>query len=173
MSRRDALILVDVQNDFCPGGALAVQNGDEVVPVLNRYIARFLDVGLPIFATRDWHPVKTSHFKAYGGIWPVHCVQHTEGAKLVPNLQLTRINKVFPKGTEAEIDSYSGFFDNGHLKATGLGAYLKAKKVIEVYVLGLATDYCVKHTALDARALGFRQFNGNTHFGGQVLVIIA
>jgi nicotinamidase/pyrazinamidase len=162
-----ALILVDIQNDFLPGGALAVPHGDEVIPVANR-VQRAFEL---VVATQDWHPADHGSFAAthpgrnvgeratLGGLpqvlWPVHCVQHTRGAELAAALDTTRLARVFPKGTEPEIDSYSGFFDNGHRKATGLGDYLRARGVTEVFVLGLATDYCVKATALDARQLGF------------------
>jgi nicotinamidase/pyrazinamidase len=162
-----ALILVDVQNDFLPGGALPVPEGDAVVPVANRVQAA-VDL---IVATQDWHPANHGSFAAnhphrkpgevieLGGLtqvlWPVHCVQNTGGAAFAPGLETRRITRIFPKGTDAEIDSYSGFFDNGHKQATGLGDYLRARGVTDVYVLGLATDYCVKATALDARDLGF------------------
>src|SRR5271166_1222118 len=163
-----ALIVVDVQNDFLPGGALEVKSGDKILPVANRLISEFKLV----VATQDWHPANHGSFAAnHPGkkpgdvvklsklpqvLWPVHCVQNTRGAEFAPSLMLNRVNRVFKKGTDASVDSYSGFFDNGHLRATGLGEYFKEKKVTDVYVLGLATDYCVKFTALDAVDLGFR-----------------
>jgi nicotinamidase/pyrazinamidase len=163
-----ALILVDIQNDFLPGGALAVPEGDAVVPVANRLQAAFPLV----VATQDWHPANHGSFAAsHPGkkvfeqvllqgleqtLWPAHCVQHTPGAALAGGLGQGRIAKVFQKGTDAGIDSYSGFFDNGHRKSTGLGEWLKEQGVDEVFVCGLATDYCVKFTALDAARLGFR-----------------
>ena len=163
----EALILVDIQNDFIPGGALAVPGGDEVVPLVNRLQARF---GL-IAATRDWHPPDHGSFAAnhpgkspgdsveLGGLrqtlWPVHCVQNTPGADFAPGLNRDRWARVVFKGTDATIDSYSGFYDNGHRKATGLGDYLRREGVRTVFVAGLATDYCVKFTALDAQTLGF------------------
>jgi nicotinamidase/pyrazinamidase len=163
-----ALVLVDLQNDFLPGGALAVPSGDAVIPLANQAQGSFKLV----LATQDWHPVNHKSFAANhaGGkpgqsimlkkirqtLWPVHCVQHTRGAELVPGLSLARVNKVFRKGMDAEVDSYSGFFDNGHEHATGLHEYLREKKVTDVYILGLATDYCVKFTALDAIELGFK-----------------
>jgi nicotinamidase/pyrazinamidase len=166
----NALILVDIQNDFLPGGALPVPNGDAVVPLANQLQGAFQVVA----ATQDWHPANHTSFAAnhpgrHPGevvqlkkrpqtLWPAHCVQNTRGAEFAPGLRLNRVNKVFKKGIDAEIDSYSGFFDNGHLRATGLGEFLKAKKVTEVYVAGLATDYCVKFTALDAVELGFRTY---------------
>jgi nicotinamidase/pyrazinamidase len=163
-----ALILADIQNDFLPGGALAVLDGDAVIPVANR-----LQTAFPlVIAIQDWHPANHGSFavnhpgrKVFEQIdlnglpqtlWPVHCVQGTSGAELAAALERDRIAKVFPKGTDPGIDSYSGFFDNGHRKATGLGNWLKAKGVAEVFVCGLATDYCVKFTALDAVGLGFR-----------------
>src|SRR5690349_4234406 len=162
-----ALILVDIQNDFLPGGALAVPRGDEVIPVANR-VQRAFDL---VVATQDWHPANHGSFAAshpgrkpgelakLGGLpqvmWPVHCVQGSPGAAFATALDTSRVARVFPKGTDVGIDSYSGFFDNGHKKATGLGDFLRTRGVTEVYVLGLATDYCVKATALDARQLGF------------------
>ena len=146
---RQALILVDIQNDFCPGGSLAVGEGDLIVPIVNELQKRF-DL---IVATKDWHPVGHSSFET---LWPPHCVQGTQGAEFVPALDTTRIARTFLKGTDMEVDSYSGFFDNEHRRATGLGDYLKAQGITDVVVVGLATDYCVKYTALDALALGFR-----------------
>jgi nicotinamidase/pyrazinamidase len=163
-----ALILVDLQNDFLPGGALTVPEGNAIVPVANRLQAAFPLV----VATQDWHPANHGSFAAnHPGkkvfeqielnglpqtLWPVHCVQGTLGAELAPGLQRERIAKIFPKGTDAGIDSYSGLSDNGHRKSTGLGEWLKAKGVTEVFVCGLATDYCVKLTALDAAQFGFK-----------------
>jgi nicotinamidase/pyrazinamidase len=163
----EALLLVDIQNDFCTGGALAVPDGDAVVPVANALGSRFER----IVATQDWHPPSHLSFAVnHAGkepfelteldglpqvLWPPHCVQGTAGAEFHPALARGRIQRVFQKGTDPRIDSYSGFFDNGHRKATGLGDYLKSLGVTELVVLGLATDYCVKWTALDARELGF------------------
>ena len=163
-----ALILVDIQNDFLPGGALAVSEGDAIIPVVNQLQERFS----LIVATQDWHPAQHGSFAAnHPGhqpgeqidlhglpqiLWPVHCVQGTPGAAFAGSLDRRRVAEVFPKGTDPEIDSYSGFFDNGHRKATGLAAYLRAAGVDEVYITGLATDYCVKFTALDAIGQGFR-----------------
>ena len=163
-----ALILVDIQNDFCTGGALAVPQGEAVVPIANRLMS-LADV---VVATQDWHPADHGSFAAnhpgrklfeladLGGLpqvlWPAHCMQWTGGAQFHPELDTRRITRVFPKGTDPEIDSYSGFFDNGQRKATGLGDWLKAQRVEEVLVCGLATDYCVKATAIDAARLGFR-----------------
>jgi nicotinamidase/pyrazinamidase len=162
-----ALILVDIQNDFVPGGALAVSEGDRVVPVANE-LQKHFDL---IVATQDWHPAGHGSFasqhsgKHVGDIielsglpqvlWPDHCVQRTNGAAFHPQLDMSRVAKIFQKGADPEIDSYSGFFDNGHRRGTGLAEYLKGERVTEVFVCGLATDYCVKFTALDARQLGF------------------
>lgn len=167
MSKR-SLIIVDVQNDFCPGGALAVPDGDKVVPFINKLQSDF-DV---VVATKDWHPANhgsfaTSHegkkpqdIVRLGGLpqilWPDHCIQGTEGAEFVKDLDISNVSKIFEKGTDPEIDSYSGLYDNGHKKATGLSEYLKEQGVDEVHIAGLATDYCVKFTALDARQDGFK-----------------
>ncbi|CAN5294556.1 bifunctional nicotinamidase/pyrazinamidase [soil metagenome] len=162
-----ALILVDLQYDFMPGGALAVARGDEVVKIARRMVPHFATV----VATQDWHPPHHGSFasshpgtKPYdlgtlGGVpqvmWPTHCVEGTHGAELHADLDRARVTEVFRKGTDPTLDSYSGFFDNGHKKATGLAEWLKARWIEQVYVLGLATDYCVKFTALDAKSLGF------------------
>ncbi len=164
------LILVDIQNDFLPGGALAVNHGDEVIAVANALQPHFDHV----VSTQDWHPPNHGSFAAnHEGrnpgelidlhglqqvLWPVHCVQESRGAEFADTLDTSRVAKVFVKGTDPQIDSYSGFFDNGKRKATGLGAYLKDLPATSVYVMGLATDYCVKFTALDAHELGFATF---------------
>jgi nicotinamidase/pyrazinamidase len=163
----EALLLVDIQNDFCAGGALAVPDGDAVVLVANALGPRFARV----LATQDWHPPSHLSFAAnhigkkpyelseLDGLpqvlWPPHCVQGTRGAEFHPALERAHLERVFQKGTDERIDSYSGFYDNGQRKATGLGDYLKSAGVTDLVVLGLATDYCVKWTALDARRLGF------------------
>lgn len=162
-----ALVLVDLQYDFCPGGALAVARGDETIAIANRLMPHFST----IVATQDWHPANHKSFAVnnpgtkegdlidLGGLrqvmWPAHCVQGTPGAELHHTLDRSKITQVFHKGTDASLDSYSGFFDNGHTKATGLGAWLNERWIKQLYILGLATDYCVKYTALDARQLGF------------------
>jgi nicotinamidase/pyrazinamidase len=163
-----ALILVDLQNDFLPGGALAVTDGDAVVPVANRLARRFDRV----VATQDWHPADHGSFavrhpgRAPGEVidlhglpqvlWPVHCVAGTPGASFASALDVASFHAVFRKGSDPTVDSYSGFFDNGRRHDTGLGAWLRAEGVTDVAVLGLATDYCVKWTSLDACSLGFR-----------------
>jgi nicotinamidase/pyrazinamidase len=154
MNRKDALVIVDVQNDFCPGGALAVKNGDRVVPVLNRYVDRFAAARLPIVATRDWHPQKTSHFKSYGGEWPAHCVQDTRGAEFHRDLQLGHGVILVSKGMGADEDSYSAF-QGVDESGKPLAELLRGLGVTRIFVGGLATDYCVKQTALDGINHGF------------------
>ena len=163
----NALIIVDVQNDFLPGGALAVNDGDAVIPVINALQENF-DL---VVATQDWHPADHKSFaSSHPGkkvfeeillnglsqvLWPDHCVQETNGAAFSPLLNTKKIEAIFRKGMDKNIDSYSGFFDNEKQKATGLGAYLKGRGVRDVYVTGLAGDYCVNFTALDALDLDF------------------
>ena len=163
----NALIIVDVQNDFLPGGALAVENGDSIIPVINNLQKKF-DI---VVATQDWHPANHKSFasshlgkKAFEQIdlngmpqvlWPDHCVQETERAEFSTQLDTKIIEIIFRKGIDKNIDSYSGFFDNGKKKATGMGAYLKGRGVTSIYVCGLAADYCVYFTALDGLEMGF------------------
>jgi nicotinamidase/pyrazinamidase len=163
-----ALILVDIQNDFLPGGALAVAGGDEIVSSANRLME---DFGI-IVATQDWHPADHGSFAAnHPGkevfesidlhglpqtLWPVHCVRDTPGSEFAPGLDVCRITRVFQKGTRPEVDSYSGFHDNGHRHGTGMADWLREQGVTHLTVCGLATDYCVKFTALDAVREGFQ-----------------
>ncbi|HYY97372.1 MAG TPA: bifunctional nicotinamidase/pyrazinamidase [Pyrinomonadaceae bacterium] len=154
LGNRRALIVVDVQNDFCPGGSLAVERGDEVVAPLNRLVEEFLARGEPVYKTRDWHPAETKHFAAYGGTWPVHCVRGTRGAEFHPALSDDPRVRVISKGTGDE-DSYSAF-DGATFDGTALADSLRAEGVGEVWVGGLATDYCVKNTVLDALREGFK-----------------
>jgi nicotinamidase/pyrazinamidase len=170
MNPRNALVLVDIQYDFLPGGALAVPDGDAIIPTVNQLQHRF-DL---VVATQDWHPEDHASFAAnHSGrrvgelivldgleqrLWPVHCVQNSPGAELAAELNASQISRVFRKGTDPYIDSYSGFFDNGHRRATGLGDYLHEHGVAQVYIVGLASDYCVKFTALDALQLGFATY---------------
>jgi nicotinamidase/pyrazinamidase len=163
-----AFVIVDMQNDFMPGGALGVPQADQLIPIINRLIPQFSLV----VATQDWHPSNHVSFAAnHQGkktgerirvegeeqiLWPVHCVRNTEGAALVEGLQKSQIACAFFKGTDEMIDSYSAFFDNAHLKSTGLGEYLKTHGVDEVVIAGVATDYCVLYSVLDALQLGFR-----------------
>jgi nicotinamidase/pyrazinamidase len=143
-----ALIVVDVQNDFCPGGTLAVAHGDEVVPPLNRLITEFLERGEPVFKSRDWHPATTKHFADFGGTWPVHCVQDTKGAEFHPDLIDDIHIRTISKGLGDE-DCYSAF------DGTDLALQLRRLGVNELWIGGLATDYCVKNTVIDGLKEGF------------------
>lgn len=166
---KNVLLVVDVQNDFCEGGALAVQNASEVIPVINDLVkSNIFDF---IVATQDWHPRGHKSFASnHKGksffdeiklkgitqvLWPDHCVQKTKGSRFHKDLDLGNNYKVFKKGTNPKIDSYSGFYDNDHKSSTGLSDYLKKKNISKVYVVGLAIDYCVKFTALDSLSEGF------------------
>ncbi len=167
MSVERALIVVDVQHDFMPDGALPAAGGYDVVPVANKLMPHF-DL---VVATQDWHPADHGSFASnHEGrdpgevidldgldqiLWPDHCVQHSEGAEFVDELETDHFDDVFRKGIDPEIDSYSGFFDNGHRRATGMGDYLRDRDVQEIFIVGVATDYCVKFTALDGRELDF------------------
>ena len=162
-----ALLIVDIQNDFLPGGALAVNQGNLIIPMVNQLVSKF-DL---VVATQDWHPANHESFASNhaGGqvgqvidlhglsqvLWPDHCIQDTRGAEFSSELDAKNIQEIFRKGTDPTVDSYSGFYDNNHRKDTGLATYLGEKQVDQLYVVGLATDYCVKFTALDAAALGF------------------
>ena len=148
-----ALVIVDVQNDFCPGGSLAVAGGDEVVPVLNEYARAFAAAGRPVVATRDWHPERTTHFKEFGGTWPVHCLIDSSGGQFHPDLELPAEAIVVSKGMGEHDDSYSGF-DGVHRDGRSLAQVLFETGTRRVYVGGLATDYCVKQTVLDGRKRG-------------------
>jgi nicotinamidase/pyrazinamidase len=170
-SNKRALIVVDVQNDFCPSGALAVAHGDEVVPPLNKLIEEFLERGEPVFKSRDWHLENTKHFAAYGGTWPVHCVQNTKGAEFHPQLIDDMHIRVISKGL-GDTDCYSAFDE------TDLALQLRRLGVEELWVGGLATDYCVKNTVLDGLREGFkvkaladamRPVNLNPHDGAQAI----
>ena len=166
--KKKALIIIDVQNDFMPGGPLGVPGGDEIVASINKKSLDFEHV----IATQDWHPKDHGSFAMnnedsqewelgeLGGLpqvmWPVHCVADSEGAELVKTLNKKALSKIIYKGTDPKIDSYSGFFDNDKKRSTGLGDYLRELSVVEVHIVGVATDYCVKFTALDAMELGFK-----------------
>jgi nicotinamidase/pyrazinamidase len=163
-----ALIMVDIQNDFCPGGNLAVPDGDAIVSIANQLQPHF-DL---VVATQDWHPHDHMSFasnhveKGVGDVvmvhgisqvlWPDHCVQNTLGAEFHPRLDVGRVDKIIYKGSDKTVDSYSAFFDNEHLRSTTLADYLHEQKVMDIYIIGLATDYCVKYTCLDAVGLGFK-----------------
>jgi len=167
---KKALIMIDLQNDFCPGGSLAVPEGDQVIPLANALQPQFDWV----IATQDWHPkAHTSFASNHPGhkvgevvmveglpqiLWPNHCVQHTQGAEFHPQLDTHKITKIFQKGINKHIDSYSAFFDNAHQRSTGLNDFLREKGIEEVYMIGLATDYCVKYSVLDAVQLGFHVY---------------
>jgi nicotinamidase/pyrazinamidase len=152
LTKYDALVIVDVQRDFCAGGALAVPDGDAVVQPLNSYIEVFRSANLPIVATRDWHPPNHISFREHGGLWPPHCVQGTEGAEFHPQLKLPEETLIISKATQPDLEAYSGF------EGTELESLLKSKGVKRLFVGGLATDYCVKMTVLDALKLGFTTF---------------
>ncbi len=145
----DALLVVDVQNDFLPGGSLAVPRGDEIVPVLNRCLALFTKKALPVYASRDWHPANHCSFRAQGGPWPPHCMADTHGAEFAANLELPADAVIISKADTPQKDAYSAFGD------TDLGLCLKAVGVRRLFVGGLATDYCVLNTVKDALALGY------------------
>ncbi|WIG61964.1 MAG: Nicotinamidase [Ktedonobacterales bacterium] len=149
----EALLIVDAQNDFCPGGALAVPEGHVVMPVLNAYIARARAAGMPIFASRDWHPPETVHFTTRGGPWPEHCVQGTRGAEFHPDLRLPPETVIFTKGMSGVDDGYS-MFEGMSAEGQTLLDVLRAANISHVHVGGLATDYCVRATVLDARRAG-------------------
>ena len=155
MKFKKALLIIDVQNDFCPGGALAVREGDKIVSALNKYIRIFSKKKLPIFASRDWHPKQTSHFKKFGGQWPKHCIQETKGAQFHSRLKLPKETIVLSKGMDPQKDSYSAFqaFDSNGAEFINL---LKIWGIDELYVGGLATDYCVKSSVLDALKRDFK-----------------
>ena len=170
--KKKGLIVVDVQNDFCPGGSLAVAHGDEVVAPLNKLMNEFLDRDEPVFKTRDWHPVQTKHFVEYGGPWPVHCVQNTPGAEFHADLSDDPRVTIISKGIDESADGYSAF------DGTDLAQILREQGVKEIWVGGLATDYCVKHTVLDALRAGFevkaladamRPVNVNPEDGAQAI----
>lgn len=166
-----ALVLIDLQNDFCPGGALAVSQGDETISVANRAITVSLAAGVAVLASQDWHPANHLSFAAnhpdavigecgeLDGLpqiwWPIHCVQGQPGADFHPALDTSAFSLIVQKGTQPHIDSYSAFFDNGHRAQTTLDAWLRQQGVTHLTIMGLATDYCVKFTVLDALALKY------------------
>jgi nicotinamidase/pyrazinamidase len=155
VDKGSALLIVDVQNDFCPGGSLAVPGGDEIIPVINRYIRVFLKKGLPVIASRDWHPPRTVHFEVCGGVWPVHCVQGSVGAQFHPDLKLPDNVVVLSKGMNPERDDEYSDFHAVTEKDVPFIEFLKEQGITGLYVSGIATDYCVKSTVLDALSHGF------------------
>lgn len=152
VGKGDALIIVDVQVDFCPGGALPVPEGDKIIPVINEYIRKFYSAGALIVATRDWHPPNHVSFKTQGGLWPPHCIRGTRGAEFHPDLRLPEGAIVVSKATDPMKEAYSGF------EGTNLNEELRRAGVKRVFVAGLATEYCVKNTILDALRYGFETF---------------
>lgn len=157
MEARSALLIVDVQNDFCPGGALQVTDGDRVVAPVNRAAERFAAAGKPVLATRDWHPPQTQHFREFGGSWPKHCVQGTPGADFHPDLRLPQGTLVLSKGSSPKQDGYSAF-DGVDEAGRALKTVLLELGVRQLYLAGLATDYCILFTAREALKNGFQVF---------------
>ena len=155
MKVQKALLVVDMQNDFCPGGALGIPEGDKIIPAVNKYLKIFSKKKIPVILTRDWHPIKTAHFRDFGGVWPVHCIHNSKGASFHPNLKLPREPVFVYKGMDPEKDSYSAFQSEDE-KGVGLPKLLKLLGVQEIYIAGLATDYCVKFTTHDALKHGFK-----------------
>ncbi len=170
MTSKKALLLIDLQNDFCEGGSLAVADASKIIPLANQLLDHFAVK----IATKDWHPQDHASFaanhpgKKVGDVvmlaevtqvlWPVHCVQQSKGAEFHPQFLVDKVTQVFFKGVDTHIDSYSAFFDNAHLRSTGLTEYLRAANIEDVYIMGLATDYCVKFSALDAIDQGFNVY---------------
>lgn len=153
LSKKDALIVVDMQKDFMPWGVLPVKDADKLIPTINRYVEKFESRGLPVFFTRDWHPENHISFKGYGGVWPPHCVANTDGANFHPHLKIPSDNKfIISKGTSPEFDAYSGF------QGTVLDNLLKERGIKRVFVCGVATDFCIKNTAIGAINLGYQVF---------------
>ena len=155
MKSKKALLVVDVQNDFCPGGALGIPEGDKIIPNINKYIKIFAKKKYPILVTRDWHPVRTKHFKDFGGVWPVHCIQNSKGAEFNLKLKLAKNMIFLYKGMDPEKDSYSAFHAEDD-KGVGLLKLLKLLGTQEIYIAGLATDYCVKFSTHDCLKHGFK-----------------
>lgn len=168
---RAALLLIDLQNDFCPGGSLAVTEGDRTIPVALRAMAFAEAAGWPIVATQDWHPANHGSFASNAGTqpgecgelnglfqvwWPDHCIQNSHGADFHPDLDPSRFSSIIHKGTDPAVDSYSAFFDNGRRAATALHGWLQQRNIGRLVIMGLATDYCVKYSVLDALQLGYQ-----------------
>ena len=149
MKPKEALLIVDLQNDFCAGGALGIKGTGSIIPVINKYIKIFVSKKLPVLATRDWHPKKTGHFKEFGGVWPRHCIKNTKGAAFCPGLRLPEDVILLYKGMDPEKDSYSAFHAQDK-KGRSLLNILRKSGIEELYIGGLATDYCVKFTTRDA-----------------------
>ncbi len=157
MKAKKALLIVDIQNDFCPGGTLGVREGDQIIPTVNRYVDLFLNNRLPVFVSRDWHPKDTRHFNQSGGPWPAHCVQNTWGAEFHPDFRVPANAIIFSKGTNPELDGYS-VFEAHDSNNTPFLKYLENIGVEELYIAGIATDYCVRMTSLDAFKNGLKVY---------------
>jgi len=149
MKAKQALVVVDLQNDFCPGGALGVREGDLIIPAVNKYVKLFLNKNLPVFVSRDWHPKTTKHFQESGGPWPPHCIQNTRGAEFHPDFQVPGQAIILSKGINPDMDGYS-VFDAQNAQGKFLEDMLDEMGVQELYIGGIATDYCVRMTSLDA-----------------------
>lgn len=154
MNKKSALVIVDLQNDFCPGGTLGVAGGDEIIPAINQAIDHFASRGMPVIASRDWHPEKTSHFVNFGGLWPPHCIQGSTGASFHPMLRLPPEAIIISKGTDPAHDDYSAFHAKDREGRT-LADILSLHGIANIHVCGLATDYCVKETVLEGKRRGF------------------
>ena len=154
MVAKKALLVVDIQNDFCPGGALGVKDGDKIIPIVNRYIDLFIINELPVFFSRDWHPEDTIHFKARGGQWPPHCIQNTSGAEFHPDLHIPGQAIIISKGANPDQDGYSAF-DARNAEQIPFLELLRTMAIKELYLAGIATDYCVRESSLDALKQGF------------------
>ena len=155
MQSQQALLVVDIQNDFCPGGALGVQESDQIIPVVNKYVQQFLRKQITVFISRDWHPIKTNHFKEFGGPWPTHCVQNTTGGDFHPDFQIPESAIILSKGNDPQLDGYS-VFDAVDFNNQPFSEVLKKMAINELFICGIATDYCVRFTALDALKSGFK-----------------
>lgn len=155
MKKKKALLVVDLQNDFCPGGSLGIPGGDKIIPAINKYVKFFSKKKLPVFASRDWHPIKTAHFKDFGGGWPVHCIHNSRGAQFHPKLKLPKDAILLYKGMDPLKDSYS-VFQAEDSSGRSFSNLLKVMGVEEVCIAGLATDYCVRFTAKDALRQGLK-----------------
>jgi nicotinamidase/pyrazinamidase len=155
MEKGSALLIVDVQKDFCPGGSLAVVGGDEIIPVINSYIKLFREMQLTVIASRDWHPLKTVHFKQWGGVWPVHCIQGTDGARFHQDLMLPKKTVIVSKGMNPDKDNEYSAFHAITEQGVPFPEYLKLHGINRLYISGIATDYCVKATVIDALKNGF------------------
>jgi nicotinamidase/pyrazinamidase len=154
MDNHKALVIVDVQNDFCPGGALGVKEGDKIISVLNQYIDYFYQKGLPVFASRDWHPPKTKHFKKYNGNWPSHCVQNTKGAQFRDSLQLPKRTIIISKGISPDSEGYT-IFQGEDAQGVTFEELLNEESIEQLYLGGIATDFCVKASVLDGLRKGY------------------